>query len=354
MKVSFYALCVVTLSVTASATTGVLQVNKHADTYIAPAINAALGVGHVDTDIFVDTTNGNFAVFSEVPGFLANTSASYASVASGATVNHAPYPIGGFSACCWTSAVDPQTYSALLSQHALFTMAYAASINVQPTGTQPPILTSSVSSSNSVNGGTGPGIEFALSAGYLGLDTSADSWDTAELAGFYISMEFQHPTWNVFDIKGAFRQTAANWATGYSEINYGYGALNYASATLVSAPSAVYLEPPMVSIQNNGFFAVITLYPFRQTRRDHEVIYSVNASYNWPVKNEYTASDIAASGATLLFTGNSTDTTPQFTYSPATSGTVTLVAFTTDGTNFSRHESFSNRSISLTVGTSCH
>lgn len=340
----------------AEASTAVIQSGTHADTFIAPAINAALGPGHVDTDIFVDTTGSIGSSYTTLSGQMLNTMAGYQSVASGATVNHAPYPVAGLSACGWSPANELIVYSEFQSNAQVFAWAYGeiACGDDHPSSSAPGVVVATASAPNSSNGGSGPGIEFGFSANYLGLNTSEDSWITAELAGFLIALEFQHPTWNPFDIKAALRITAGNWTTGYSATHFGYGSINYSAATALSTPSTFYLQPPGVVVQNNGYYAIVTLMPFRQVRRDHELIYSVSASYVWPVKNEYTATDIAASGATLLYTGNSTDATPQYTFVPAASGTATLIAFTTDGSgHFSRAESFSDIPVTLTIGTMC-
>jgi hypothetical protein len=78
-------------------------------------------------------------------------------------------------------------------------------------------------------------------------------------------------------------------------------------------------------------------------------VYRVSPSYKWPLKNEYTSTDVAASGGTLVYTSNGTDNTPSFTYTAGAAGTVDLVAFTTDGEgSYSRVEEFSVMSESMT------
>ncbi len=103
-----------------------------------------------------------------------------------------------------------------------------------------------------------------------------------------------------------------------------------------------------MSVSSGSNSASIQLFPFRQTRRSHEVVYAVNAAYTWPVKSEYTAADIATSGSTLVYTSNGTDLAPTFIYTPAVTGTFTFIAFTTDGNGqFSRVEEFSAQSVAL-------
>lgn len=345
------------------AATSVIQGNTHADTFIAPAVNAVLGAGHVDVDIFVDTTGDGPPSQSanSMSASMLSTARTNFQVATGNPVNHAPYPVSGLSQCKWTPAGEAQIYSSFIANAQSMAWAYGAQplgsggCGPNPAGTAPPVLVFVASSANSGNGGTAPGIEFGFSNSYLGLNTTADSWITAALAGFVISMSYQHPTWNSFDIKGAFRQTAGNWSTGYDDTQFGYGTLNYTSATAVASPAAVFLQPPGVSVVNNGYYAIISLYPFRQTRRQHEEIYSVPSGYVGPLKNEYTSADIAAIGGTLLYTSNGSDIVPAYTYAPAASGTLTFIAFTTDGSGgYSRYESFSKNTFTLTVGTSCN
>lgn len=319
----------------------------HGNQYFAQAINAVLGSGKVDNPIFVDyAVNVNLVVASS------NTTASYISVASGSTVNHAVYALINASLCCWIPSTDFNNYSTLEAQHTLYAQPIAVGKGgALPAGTAPPVTMITASSPNSADGGTSWGTEFSLSAGYLGLDTSEDSWVSAEITGLVTALEYSHPTWNPFDTKAALRITAANWATGYNAASFGYGAVDWPTA---NTATTLYLQPPGISVQNRITEAVISLYPYRQTRRVREVIYSVASGCSWAVKNEYALSDITACSGTLLYTSNGTDVTPTFTFVPVISGTVTLVAFTTDGSGaYSRVEAFSQKSVALTVGTAC-
>lgn len=343
------------------AAPNVLVIGTHADTFVAPAINAALGAGHVDTDIDVDTTGDPPPTSQLIPSVLADTGRTNFRVSNGLSVNHAPYRIGSYSVCNWTPAQDFSMYSGLLTSNALLSYALGAKVGscnqFPPAGTYPPVAAIVTTSPNSGNGTSTWGVEFGLSAGYLGLDTSADSWNTAGMAGLTASLMFQHPSWNQFDAKAAFRQTAGNWSTGYDHTNYGYGIVNYSAATALGAASTLYLQTPAIQFMNYGFYVQITISPFRQSRRAYEVIYSIPAGATLPVKNEYTGSDIAALGGTLVYTSNGTDVQPTFPYAPIGSGsvTVTFIAFTTDGLgNYSRAENdFAKQSITFLVGTKC-
>lgn len=336
------------------ATPNVLNGNDHADNFISPAINTVLGSGHVDTDIFVDYDPG-VTIVGTLINDSTNGSLSFKSVNHGTTANHAPYTVLNLSYCCYTPLNDLDEYGALLANATVFTNPLAKAVGgALPVGTGPPVVFVSSSSQNSTDGGSGWGIEFGLSSNYLGLTTSSDSATSAGLAGMLAALSFNHPTWNWFDIKAALRQTAGNWATGWSSTTYGYGFINWSSANGLSSPSAFYLQPPGINIIVHQSYAQVTLLPYRQTRRSFEVIYSVNPAYSWPVKNEYTSTDIAASGGTLLYTSNGTDVTPIFNYFPASSGTTTLIAFTADGLgNFSRVEAFSPNSVTITVTGVC-
>jgi hypothetical protein len=344
------ALIVSLISCVAVAAPNVLNLGSHADTLVAPAINAVLGPGVVDASIYVDyDPNGLLQNFTQ-------PSSSTRSVASNALVNHFPYGVGNLPFCCSLGESDDgQYYQLLYASNAILSLPTAFNVGgVLPAGTAPPTYNTATSSTNSTNGGTGWGIEFGLSASYLGLDTTEDSWDSAAMAGFLAALGYQHPAWNWFDIKAALRQTASQWATGYSHAAYGYGFIDWRAANAIASPGALYLQPPGVVVKTTDTTAQITLYPFRQTRRNHEVIYSINPSYVWPAgKNELLSSDLAAAGATLLYSSNGTDLIPTTSIARPITAPLTIVAFTTDGAgHFSRVEEFSRHLIdNLGVGT---
>jgi hypothetical protein len=320
----------------------VLNAGTHADIFIAPAIEAMLGLHVVDSAIYVDYDPPANIVQAIIDS--TSTSTPLNSVASGAVVNHAPYSVINGSYCCSHGEGDDATYYQFLSNTGeILSSAFAVQVGGPlPAGTPPPTLSTNASAPDSSNGGSGWGIEFGLSASYFGLDTSTDSWVSAEMAGFLVALQYEHPTWAWFDIKAALRQTASNWATGYSHSAFGYGFIAWINANAISSPANLYLQPPGMSISNSGASLAVTLYPFRQARRSFEVVYRISSSYKWPLKNEYTSADIAASGGTLVYTSSGTDSTPRFTYTAGAAGTVNLVAFTTDGLgNYSRVEEFS-------------
>jgi len=347
---NFALFCLFICTRTLAGSTDILNAGTHADDKITPAVNAVLG--SVPMHVDYDPSGGLGNIVSQT----ANLSGVYHTVGTTSpNVNHAVYGIGNASYCRYTVNFDQDNYASLESNATLVTVPNAVKqCGALPAGTAPGVVTSQGTSANSINGGTGWGSEFEFSASYLGLDTSEDSWVSAELAGFYAALKNNHGSWNWFDIKGALRQTAANWSTGYNHLNYGYGILNWSSANSVASPANIYLQPPGIAVQNFGYYATVTLYPFRQTRRDHEELRSCTAGYSWPVKNEYSLSDVTAGCPTLLYMSNGTDVEPTTTYAPAMSGTITLIAFTTDGSGaYSREEEFSPMTESFLVGTQC-
>ena len=264
--------------------------------------------------------------------------------------NYAPY--GVLNRSFSNPPSEAQNYRTLEAHGIVLSVAYLGPAT-GPAYVQPGIYTVNTAG---VNAGkpSGRGVEWAISAGYKGMTTDAASWVTADMTGILAAMRLDHPRWTVPDIVAALRQTASHWSTGYDASDWGYGIVNYVRADAIASTSSLYLEPPVMAVINNGCYATITLYPFRQTRRAREVVYSVSPSYVWPVKNEYTTADIEASGAALIYTSNGTDVTPTFEYAPPRSGTLTLIAFTTDGHGrYSRVESFSLQQVRLTVGPGC-
>lgn len=357
LVVRYFSWALIAAAFQVHAATTIVNSTQHADTFIAPAVIAVLGSNSFQIDYDpISASPSNIAVTLT---HSSDTSYEFVSVASGLTANHAPYNILNASICQYTVANDLAFYPALLAQNAIYTIPIGGGVGscgLLPNGTEPGVLISTATSTNSGDGATGWGTEFALSASYKGLNTTEDSWDSAALAGFYASMTdaSQHPTWNFFDIKAAFRQTASNWSTGYNSATYGYGIFNYDLATAIGSTSSLYLQPPGMVISPHFGYAIVALIPYRQTRRTREVVYSVSAAYSFPIKNEFTTADITASGATLLYTSNGTDVEPTYTFMPTVNGSVTFIAFTTDGLgNYSRFESFSEQTVSLSVATSC-
>lgn len=316
------------------AAPNILNDTSHASNCIAPAIVAVLGGGIVDAAVHVDYTNGD--PISDAT----NPLATVFKVADGTPDNNAPYVTISVSYSGYTLNLEVVNYAALNAGGIVDDWAYVPN-QVLPISTPPPILMTNV---NTTPFNTGGGIEFGMSSNYKGLDTATPSCVTAGFSGLLVSMRYQHPTWTWGDIKGAFRQTAANWATGYNYAAYGYGNINYDAATALASTTAIFLQPPLMTIVAAGNQLQVTLYPFRSTRRAREVVYRVSTAYAWPIKNEYTAADIAASGGTLVYTSNGTDAVPSvlLNQTGTTPGLYNFMAFTTDDLgNYSRVEPFS-------------
>lgn len=275
-----------------------------------------------------------------------NASNSNQSIQTCSTANHAPYGVLNTSFTGYSlQGTELSNFAALESA----SLSWAYAFVTAQSGNTPPALHTYNMAQPSDPAAKGAGVEFTISANYKGLNTCCTSEVTGDMAGFVATIRYQHPTWNWADVKGAFRQTAANWSTGYNVSTYGYGAINYDAATAVASPSAVYLEGPIVQASVSFSMTTnitLTVYPFRQTRRNHEIIYAAPANYVWPVKNEYVLSDITASGAVLVWD----DSTVAGNVIPSATvplpglgaGRWNVIGFTTDGSGgYSRVESWS-------------
>lgn len=333
----------------ASAAVTVLNNSSHASDNIRCGVNA-VAPGAIDTTIIVDTTSAppDSTFNNTMVANATNTSrTNFASLTPFGAVNHAPYVEISNSFTSYTAAQDLNNYAALTAGGIVDNWAYVPTSTL-PSTTQPPVAAVAV---NQGFGGaaTGYGIEFGLSSAYKGCDTSSPSGGTALMAGLLAGMRLAHPTWTWGDIKGALRQTSGNWATGYDPTNYGYGTVDYDSAVAIASTSSIFLQPPVITTAAASvpFAYTVILYPFRQTRRSNEVVWQVPRGYVWPVKNEYTSTDLSASGGTQVYSSNGTDVIPVFTYVPPASGLWALIAFTADGSGgFSRVENFSAQAVS--------
>lgn len=326
----------------------VLTLNPASDSgvrQVPNAVTATVGGSLINNPIFIDQDAVGAPLVSDSGNSSATTIVSMANP-SGGSVNHAPYQV-----IAWPvqGTLGPEQYYAQLqSQIGVISLPHGGG---SATNHQLPSIATIVSSPNSLDGNTGWGVTFGLSKSYLGLNTTSDSNDTGITAGLLVALLYNHPSWNAFDAHAALRQTASLWATGYDHTNFGFGFVNWASA---NTASTIYLQTPEMKVTAFGSYVQVVLYPFRQTRRTAEVVYSCTPGYAWPTKNEYALSDVTAGCGTLLYTSNGTDVTPTFLYAPALSGMLTLVAFTTDGTNYSRVDEFGPVTSSVTVTSQCH
>lgn len=324
------------------------------------AVNATAGASTVNNPIFLDYDTSVTVLVNDMSNVSAST---IHSLSNGAGVNHAPYLIG-HDCLQWNGNQAPleggtigaatgTTYAAAVASGGVVVAPGPSSgTNSALQQLNASIMTVTSPDSGDANRGTGGyGLEFFLSTSYLGLTTNTDSADVGNLSGIAAAVAFAHSGYNAFDVHAALRQTASGWSNGWTKAA-GYGTVNYSTAS--GSISTVYLQPPNMVIQNLGYYAQITLYPFRTTRRVKEVVY---IGGTWPAAsagNELTAAQIAAAGGTLIYTSNGTDVIPQFSYAPAASGTATFYALTLDASgNGSRIELYEATPETFVVGTSC-
>ena len=304
--------------------------------------------------------------------YATNTSITNYLPASATPANSAPYALITQSSTGYTlNLIDQQPYATLEAAGALYNMAYCGGPSAGDA--YPPIAASNIMpnyapSLTTAQCGYALGVEFSMSAGYKGFDTSTPSGTTEAEAGILAMLKAMHPTWLWGDIKGALRQTASNWSTGYAVCtlngaascsagttnSYGFGNVNYDGAVALSGPSAIYLQGPGFLASPLGHYAVFTIYPYLSTRRAREVVY---VGGTWPAAssvNELTAAQIAAAGGTKIFDDGGATGVQSFTYAPAVTGTVSFVALTLDSSgNGSRIESYESIPVSFVVGTAC-
>jgi hypothetical protein len=291
-----------------------------------------------------------------------------------------PYQILGQSSS-WDGDLIEMVDQALYAQLQPSGVVYSWAFCPATPSAYPPLALVTVLPDNAAampsGGGCGyaQGVEFSIPVGWTPISPAYGSMVVRDPSSSQNAMQvvlaalrMRNPGWTWFDVKAALRQTASNWATGYAPYNprtggCGYGNISWTAASALSETSALYLQPPGMRIQNNISYATLTLYPFRQTRRSHEVVYAVDRSYAWPRgckghgRNgcEYTASDLERAGINVsrpIYDSRSVAglITPMHFYQPVANGTVTFIAFTTDGRgNYSRVESFSAQSVTLSV-----
>jgi hypothetical protein len=344
----FIALLSALLGMQVNAAPNALSDTAHAAALIRTAAITVLGAGIVDTSVFCDETSTDNGTNFLSPSAMITAAAdgarsNFQCSDNSGPVNHAPYTVLSQSSSGYF-LFEPSVYTNLNSAGIIYDWAIIGALTPN---TPPGVYSTNIANSTNPSA-AGGGVEFTMTPGYKGLVTSDTSSITADFSGLLWALKVNHPTWTWPDIKGAVRQTASNWATGYKASTYGYGFIDYDAANAVASTSAIFLQPPFMQATSPGMNQItVTIYPYRQTRRNHEVVYLVPFTYVWPVKNEYALSDITASGGTLIYTSNNTDVTPTATVGFAvTPGRYNLVAFTTDNLGaYSRHEVWSDTAI---------
>ena len=323
------------------------------DTCALPIIGSPCNVNYAGPEMIPAANDASIAQTIVYPGTPATS--------TGTPNPHVPYGVMNFSYSGYGIGSDQQNYSLLEAGDAVFIWPFCTSGGAQA---YPPVVMSNALLNTSASSGLcsyAYGIEFSITSGYLGLSTDDASDVSASLATVFAAMANAHPSWTWGDVKGALRQTASNWAAGYATIaspggvpSLGYGNINYAAAVALSGPSALYLQPPGMAVQNHGYYASITVYPFPQTRRARERIY---IGGTWPAassSNELTAAQVSAAGGTIIYDSGGATGAQSFSYAPVASGSATFTAITLDASgNGSRIESFAQSTQSFVVGTAC-
>ena len=356
----------------------VLSNTDHATYNVTPNVLSNLSISGVTIDQTCPTggtgyggnacgSNGSFLPFSSFVTLAANAGTTYA-IGTSTTRNSQPYTLLTQSSTGYTLAgIDQAFYSTLTTSGTLYNIAFCGTAYATD---YPPVAASTVLPSNGGGCAYGAGIEFSIAYGASGYYTDSPSNTTASVAAIFAAMASNHPTWTWGDIKGALRQTASNWSSGYAPCtlngaasctagttnSYGYGNVNYTNATAIGSTASIYLEPPGFTVQNGRYYAIFTLYPFKTTRRVSEAVYV--GGTGWPAANtvnELTAAQITATGATKITTCNTANGIVTCAYmAPANSTGTTFTALTLDASgNGSRVESFSQTTQAFTVSNMC-
>jgi hypothetical protein len=307
-----------------------------------------------------------FLTYADIIKLASDTSGVAYLWGSATVTNHAPYSVINQSSTGYTLLdLDQSYYGSLAAADQIYMMAFCGT---PMAGDYPPVRASTILPSdsslpfvpNGVSGcGYGTGIEFSMTPGYKGFATGSPSGTTEAMTGVYSMLKTNHMSWTYADVKAALRQTADSWGAGYapyhaSPLGFGFGNINYDAANALSGPSAIYLQAPGMSVQNHGYFAYVTVYPFLTTRRAREKVF---VGGTWPAAstlNEMTAAQVTAAGGTLIYDSAGATGAQTFSYAPAASGTAVFTALTLDASgNASRVETFSQISTPFLLGTSC-
>ena len=314
----------------------ILSNSRHAYGTIISTIDQLLGRAHTSSEFVIHSTS------------LDNTFAGNANQAlssaprydeSGALVaSQAPYQLYTSSFTGYSGDFNSAYYNISASYDLADNYAYITN----PSGSAwlPPAFRIAP---GWLTGASGPGVEWRIDPTIF--CSSTLSCTTAANAGILAWLRFNHPTWNWFDTKAALRQTASNWATGYSSTSYGFGLASTNPANALT-DGQILLQPPPVAVSTSGTYNQLTfsVFPFKQTRRVKEVLFQFGSNPGFR-GNELTLANIQALGGTKIveYTGTTaTTTTPFFT---AVTNAY-FVWFTADNStdsaaNFSRIDTYS-------------
>ena len=312
----------------------ILVDSRHAYTSVTSTINQLMGTGHIGTDFIVHSTNMVGAFSTNVADAINTTTQRYNE--SGVLVpSQGPYQI--FTSSCTNYSGDSITEYNYSNTYDL-THNYAYSSDL-PAGSPPPAF--HFAPGHDGHYGTGPGLEWVLDP--IIFPNTYLSGATGDNAGVIAVLHFLHPTWNMFDVKAALRQTGSNWNTGFDNATFGFGQVDYEVANAFT-DNELLLQPPSVKAAVTGGKITFTLFPFKQTRRVKEVLFQFAAAPTFQA-NELTLAEIEALGGTKITESTSVSAqtlTPIYTAETD----AYFVWFTTDNTDdntasFSRIDTYS-------------
>ncbi|MBI5400732.1 MAG: right-handed parallel beta-helix repeat-containing protein [Candidatus Yonathbacteria bacterium] len=284
----------------------ILSNSRHAYDSIRYSINDLLGRPHYDplplSEFVIHSTSMDDTFAGDANVALLSTS-RYDE--SGVLVpSQAPYQLYTSSFSGYTGDRSASYYNTFASYDLVDNYAFISGSFVIP-----PLPPAFRVAPGNANFGSGAGVEWTLPPPDFA--STSLSGVTAINAGIMAGIRFSHSTWNWFDVKAALRQTATNWATGYSTSTYGFGTISTSTANVLT-DGQLLLQPPAVATSTSGIYSQITftLYPFRQTRRVKDVLFQFSSNPGFQA-NELTLANIQALGGTKIteYTGTTATTT---------------------------------------------
>ena len=273
----------------------ILSDTLHAADGIISTINQLMGVGHVGTDIIVHSNsqeNDGYGFTADPADALSTTTPRYDTTGTLVT-SVAPYQLLTTSATGYSGDNFDQ-FNLYSSNDLAHNYAFSVDLGSK---TLPPVF-HFAPGLPSYGSGSGYGAEWTLDPAIF--STADLSYLNAVNAGMMAVVRFNHPAWNWLDVKAALRQTGTNWPTGFDKNTYGFGVVDYASATGFS-DNQILLQPPATNVANAGISSQVTftLYPFKQTRRVKEVLFQFASAPAFH-GSEMTLSEITTLGGTKI------------------------------------------------------
>ena len=287
-----------------AAPIGILSNSSHYYSEIGTAIDKLLGSPYTSSQFTIDYTtastdpcsSGNtvFAGYDPAVAVGTNSNFEYCNSSDATTSPQFPFQIFTTSFTGYTGDSIPE-YNAFSSYNITDNYAFTNELTSGDIQEPPTLYTAPGNAAF----GSGAGVEWTLNQSvYCGTDTTL-SCLTAANSGVMGWLLYEHPTWNLFDVKAAMRQSGTNWATGYSPSTYGFGVVT-ATTTNMLTDSQILLQPPeatATTIQNTlGMQITFTVFPFRQTRRVKDVLFEFATTTPGFEENELTLSQIQGLG----------------------------------------------------------